>query len=152
MSVKSAAALYLDTLPFNGHSTAAEALWDALPVLTLPGTRMAGRVAASLLMAVGLGRMLIARTSGEYENLAVRLVAGKRSERGEKGVKGMALVKMRNRMARDRGSSELWDTQRWCPHSDSHPDGLKLFFWCRAWAVDCFSAPCLGTGIDSSWS
>ena len=46
--------LLLDTLPYNAHSTAADALWAGLPVLTCKGSTFAGRVAASLLSAIGL--------------------------------------------------------------------------------------------------
>ena len=46
--------LFLDTLPFNAHTTASDALWAGLPVLTCQGQTFAGRVAASLLNAVGL--------------------------------------------------------------------------------------------------
>ena len=48
--------LFLDTLPYNAHTTASDALWAGLPVLTCIGETFAGRVAASLLNAVGLAR------------------------------------------------------------------------------------------------
>ena len=50
--------LFLDTLPYNAHATAADALWVGLPVLTCMGERFAGRVAASLLHAVGLPELV----------------------------------------------------------------------------------------------
>ena len=46
--------LFLDTLPYNAHTTASDALWAGLPVLTRIGETFAGRVAASLLNAIGL--------------------------------------------------------------------------------------------------
>ena len=46
--------LFLDNLPCNAHTTASDALWAGLPLLTCRGTTFAGRVAASLLQAVGL--------------------------------------------------------------------------------------------------
>ena len=46
--------LFLDTLPYNAHTTASDALWAGLPVLTCPGRSFAARVAASLLEAVSL--------------------------------------------------------------------------------------------------
>jgi protein O-GlcNAc transferase len=64
--------LYLDTLPYNSHTTASDALWSGLPVLTQIGETFAGRVAASLLNAVGLPE-LIATTRDEYEKLALAL-------------------------------------------------------------------------------
>ena len=46
--------VFVDTWPYNAHTTAADALWAGLPVLTLPGESFASRVAASVLAAVGL--------------------------------------------------------------------------------------------------
>ena len=67
--------LFLDTQPWNAHTTASDALWAGLPVLTCMGTTFAGRVAASLLEAVGLPD-LVTRTLGEYEALALELARG----------------------------------------------------------------------------
>lgn len=64
--------LFLDTLPFNAHTTASDALWAGLPVLTQIGETYAGRVAASLLKAVGLPE-LITHSSKEYEDLAIEI-------------------------------------------------------------------------------
>jgi predicted O-linked N-acetylglucosamine transferase (SPINDLY family) len=66
------AGLFLDTLPYNAHTTAADALWAGLPVLTQIGETFAGRVAASLLTAIGLPE-LITQSRAEYEALAVEL-------------------------------------------------------------------------------
>jgi protein O-GlcNAc transferase len=64
--------LFLDTLPYNAHTTASDALWSGLPVLTCVGETFAGRVAASLLRAVGLDE-LVTSTLADYEALASRL-------------------------------------------------------------------------------
>ena len=64
--------LFLDTLPYNAHATAADALYAGLPVLTCKGSAFAGRVAASLLMAAGLPE-LIAADLAEYESRALEL-------------------------------------------------------------------------------
>jgi len=64
--------LFLDTLPYNAHTTASDALWAGLPVLTQIGQSFAARVAASLLNAVGLSE-LITHSQEEYEALAVEL-------------------------------------------------------------------------------
>ncbi len=64
--------LFLDTLPYNACTTTALALWAGLPVLTCAGETFAGRIAASLLRAAGLG-VLVAGTAAEYEALALRL-------------------------------------------------------------------------------
>lgn len=64
--------LFLDTSPYNAHTTASDALWAGVPVLTYPGQTFASRVAASLLTAAGLPE-LIAKNLGDYEKLALRL-------------------------------------------------------------------------------
>jgi predicted O-linked N-acetylglucosamine transferase (SPINDLY family) len=64
--------LFLDTLPYNAHATSCDALWGGLPVLTCQGTAFAGRVAASLLHAVGLPE-LITETPQAYEAMALTL-------------------------------------------------------------------------------
>ncbi|MDE5443833.1 tetratricopeptide repeat protein [Bradyrhizobium sp. CSA207] len=64
--------LFLDTLPYNAHTTASDALWAGLPILTCLGTAFAGRVAASLLNAVGLPE-LVTHSLDEYEGLALRI-------------------------------------------------------------------------------
>jgi len=64
--------LFLDTFPCNAHTTASDALWTGLPVLTLMGRSFASRVAASLLKAVGLPE-LITSTQDAYEALAIEL-------------------------------------------------------------------------------
>jgi predicted O-linked N-acetylglucosamine transferase (SPINDLY family) len=67
-----AADLFLDTLPYNAHKTASDALWVGTPVLTRAGETFAGRVAASLLHAIGLPE-LITSSEAQYEDLAVEL-------------------------------------------------------------------------------
>jgi predicted O-linked N-acetylglucosamine transferase (SPINDLY family) len=64
--------LFLDTLPYNAHTTASDALWAGLPVLTCQGDTFAGRVAASLLKAIGLPE-LITTTLEAYEQMAIDL-------------------------------------------------------------------------------
>jgi hypothetical protein len=64
--------LFLDTLPFNSGTTASDALWAGLPVLTQIGQSFAGRMAASLLNAIELPE-LITHTQAEYEALAIEL-------------------------------------------------------------------------------
>ena len=64
--------LFLDTLPYNAHTTACDALWAGVPVVTCLGTTFVGRVAASLLKAVGLDE-LITRSLEDYEALALKL-------------------------------------------------------------------------------
>ena len=64
--------LFLDGLPYNAHTTASDALWAGVPLLTCRGTTFAGRVAASLLTAAGLPE-LITETQADYETQAVAL-------------------------------------------------------------------------------
>ena len=64
--------LFLDTLPYNAHTTCSDSLWAGLPVLTLIGHTFPGRVSASLLSALGL-QELITKTSEEYEATAIEL-------------------------------------------------------------------------------
>jgi protein O-GlcNAc transferase len=64
--------VFLDTLPYNAHTTASDALWAGLPVLTCAGDTFAGRVAGSLLQAVGLPE-LITFSPAAYEAMALRL-------------------------------------------------------------------------------
>jgi predicted O-linked N-acetylglucosamine transferase (SPINDLY family) len=68
----SAADLFLDTLSYNAHTTASDALWAGLPVLTQQGQSFAGRVAASLLHAVGLPELIV-HTAQQYEDMAIAL-------------------------------------------------------------------------------
>jgi predicted O-linked N-acetylglucosamine transferase (SPINDLY family) len=64
--------LFLDTLPYNAHTTASSALWSGLPVLTCMGETFPGRMAAGLLDAIGLPE-LITSNADDYEALAIKL-------------------------------------------------------------------------------
>jgi predicted O-linked N-acetylglucosamine transferase (SPINDLY family) len=66
--------LFLDTLPYNAHTTASDALWSGVPVLTCMGKSFAGKVAASLLNAIDLPE-LITYNAQEYEKKATQLAA-----------------------------------------------------------------------------
>ncbi|HTC84960.1 MAG TPA: hypothetical protein VK683_11425, partial [Rhizomicrobium sp.] len=72
----SLADLFLDSLPYNAHTTGSDALWAGVPVLTRRGTAFPGRVAASLLHAAGLPE-LVTESVEDYEKLAVRLATDK---------------------------------------------------------------------------
>lgn len=72
LSRQRAADLFIDTSPYNAHTTASDALWAGLPVLTCMGESFASRVAASLLNAIRMPE-LIATTQDQYEALAVEL-------------------------------------------------------------------------------
>lgn len=64
--------LFIDTFPCNAHTTASDALWSGLPVLTLMGKSFASRVGASLLYAVGLPE-LVTSSRSDFESLAIEL-------------------------------------------------------------------------------
>ena len=93
-----AADLFLDTWPYNAHTTASDALWVGLPVLTKPTEAFAGRVAASVLTALDLPE-LIAPTAEAYEALAVELAHDPKR-----------LARIREKLARNRLTSPLFDT------------------------------------------
>jgi predicted O-linked N-acetylglucosamine transferase (SPINDLY family) len=71
--------LFLDTWPYNAHTTASDALWAGCPVLTILGATFAGRVAASLLHAVGLPG-LVMPSIADYVARAIA-IAGDEAER-----------------------------------------------------------------------
>jgi len=68
----SLADVFLDTSPYNAHTTAAESLSLGVPIVTLEGSAFAGRVAASLAKACGAPELAV-HTLSEYEHLAVSL-------------------------------------------------------------------------------
>jgi predicted O-linked N-acetylglucosamine transferase (SPINDLY family) len=94
----SIADLFLDTLPYNAHATASDALWAGVPGLTTPGAGFPSRVAASLLQAIGLPEM-IASSLGDYEDLALRLARDP-----------ARLSAIRAKLARNRETYPLFDT------------------------------------------
>ena len=96
--------LFLDTLPFNAGTTASDALWAGLPVLTQTGRSFAGRMAASLLHAVGLPE-LVTQTADEYEALALRLATH-----------AQELAALRQRLNQQGRASALFDTARLTRH------------------------------------
>jgi len=99
--------LFLDTLPYNAHTTASDALWAGLPVLTRIGQSFAARVAASLLTAVGMPELIV-HTPEDYEAMAVSL--GREPDR---------LAQLRRRLLAARETAPLWDTPRWARHLEA---------------------------------
>jgi predicted O-linked N-acetylglucosamine transferase (SPINDLY family) len=92
--------LFLDSFCYNAGTTASDALWAGLPVLTRPGATFASRMAASLLHAAGLPE-LVARDDADYERIALELAT--RPQR---------LAELRSRLQRNRLSCPLFDTAR----------------------------------------
>jgi len=99
--------LFIDTLPYNAHITASNALWVGLPVLTCTGRSFAARVAGSLLHAIGLPELVTGSLS-EYEALALRLATCPAELRA-----------LRDRLACNRSTHPLFDTPRWTRHLES---------------------------------
>jgi protein O-GlcNAc transferase len=99
--------LFLDTLPYNAHTTASDALWAGLPVLTCLGPTFAGRVAASLLKAVGLPE-LITTSLEDYEALALKLAKDP-----------PLLASLKDRLARNRDTYPLFNTERFTRHIEA---------------------------------
>ena len=92
--------LFLDTLPYNAHTTASDALWAGLPVLTLVGNSFAGRVAGSLLQAIGLPE-LMTDSEEHYLALAVELASNP-----------IRLGQIRQKLADYRLTTPLFDIDR----------------------------------------
>jgi predicted O-linked N-acetylglucosamine transferase (SPINDLY family) len=94
-------------LPCNAHTTASDALWAGLPVLTCLGSTFAGRVAASLLRSVDLGDLVVSSLA-EYETLALKLAHD-----------ASLLASMKERLARTRASCPLFDSKRFTRHLEA---------------------------------
>ena len=62
--------LFLDTFNYNAHTTASDALWSGIPIITKQGNQFAARVASSLLTALDLNE-LITQTEDDYESLII---------------------------------------------------------------------------------
>src|SRR6185503_4795162 len=92
--------LFLDTLPYNAHTTASDALWVGLPVITLPGHSFPARVAASILKAANLPELVVQDLTG-YETLALRLARDPET-----------LAAIRNKLKTGRDRVPLFDTLR----------------------------------------
>ena len=99
--------LFLDSFPVTAHTTASDALWVGLPVLTCPGVSFVSRVAASLLQAVGMPDMIVP-TMADYEETAVALAGDP-----------AALAAIRARLAANRLTSTLFDSERYTRHYEA---------------------------------
>jgi predicted O-linked N-acetylglucosamine transferase (SPINDLY family) len=112
--------LFLDTVPYNGHSTVCDALWAGLPVLTCRGRSFAGRVGASLLRAANLAELIADNLDG-YARLALAMAR-----------EPARLDGMRQRLSAQRSAGTLFNTAEYCRHfeaaltamMDRHPRGL----------------------------
>jgi predicted O-linked N-acetylglucosamine transferase (SPINDLY family) len=99
--------LFLDSLPYNAHTTASDALWTGLPVVTCRGSAFPGRVAASLLSALAMPEM-ITESWPDYERLAVSLAKDR-----------TRLAALRAKLAQNRTTQPLFDTARFTRHIEA---------------------------------
>jgi len=90
--------LFLDTLPYNAHTTASEALWMGLPVLTRCGETFASRVASSLLQGMQISE-LITTTASDFEQVAINLATHPKR-----------LTSIKRRIANERLTTPVFDT------------------------------------------
>jgi predicted O-linked N-acetylglucosamine transferase (SPINDLY family) len=119
--------LFLDTFPCNAHTTASDALWAGVPLLTYSGETFASRVAGSLLGAVGLEELICDSLDG-YRDLAIDL-----------GNDQLALAAIRDRLTRARDSAPLFDSGRFCRHLEA----AYLAMWERFEADEPPAAICV---------
>ncbi|MEZ5584093.1 MAG: hypothetical protein R3F37_16345 [Candidatus Competibacteraceae bacterium] len=96
--------LFLDTFICNAHTTASDALWAGLPVLTLCGTAFPARVCASLLFAIGLSELVTGQAE-DFINKAVHWAS-----------RGDRLAELRSRLDNNRRNFPLFDTERHTRH------------------------------------
>jgi protein O-GlcNAc transferase len=99
--------LFLDTVPYNAHTTASDALWAGLPVVTCLGSTFAGRVGGSLLQAIGLSE-LVTFSLADYEALTLRLARDP-----------SLLASIKAKLGGNRNTSPLFDTQRCTKHIET---------------------------------
>jgi protein O-GlcNAc transferase len=102
-----AADLFLDTLPYNAHATASDALWAGLPVVTCAGGAFAGRVGASMLAAAGLPE-LVTHSLEDYEALALALATDP-----------VRLSSIRRKLAASKPTCPLFDSDRFRRHIEA---------------------------------
>ena len=99
--------LFVDTFPCGAHTTASDALWAGVPVLTCIGESFAARVAASLLNAIGLPE-LIATTQEQYEATAIELATNP-----------TRLAELKDRLHRNRLTMPLFDSEQFTRHLEN---------------------------------
>jgi protein O-GlcNAc transferase len=118
--------LFLDTLPCNAHTAASDALWAGLPVLTCAGNTFAGRVAASLLAAVGLPELITASLT-DYERTALALARDLQR-----------LAELRATLQKNRETSPLFDLPAMTRNIEA--SYLRMWErWCAGQAPVAFS-------------
>ena len=120
--------LFLDTLPYSAHTTASDALWAGLPLLTCYGETFAGRVAASLLNAVGLPE-LVASDLEDYQALALKLARD-----------ASLLASIKGKLTRNRDTYPLFNSNRFTRHLEAAYTTMWEL-WQRGESPQSFSVP-----------
>lgn len=105
--------LFLDTAPYNGHTTCSDALWMGLPVVTCVGTTFPSRVAGSLLTALGVPE-LITENPEDYFTLALKLVTDQTK-----------YEQIRNKIISNRDTAPLFDSERFTRNLELAYMGMK---------------------------
>jgi protein O-GlcNAc transferase len=113
--------LFLDTLPYNAHTLTSDSLWGGCPVITCTGHAFPGRVAGSLLTAVGLPE-LVTHSLSDYEGLALQLARDP-----------ARLRTIREKLKANRLTTPLFDSRRFTGH-------LELAFE-HMWAMHLVGKP-----------
>jgi predicted O-linked N-acetylglucosamine transferase (SPINDLY family) len=125
--------LFLDTLPYNAHTTASDALWAGLPVLTCKGEAFAGRVAGSLLRAVGIPELFTPNLE-DYQALALQLAR-----------EPALLARIKAKLAAHRDTYPLFDSIRFTRHIEA-AYATMWETWQRGEAPKSFSVEPIETG------
>jgi predicted O-linked N-acetylglucosamine transferase (SPINDLY family) len=110
--------LFLDTLPYNAHTTGSDALWAGVPLVTCPGRSFQARVAGSLLQAIDLPE-LIASSLADYEAIAVKLANDRDAH-----------AAIRAKLMANRLTTPLFDTERFARALETAYEAM----W-RRWCV-----------------
>jgi protein O-GlcNAc transferase len=109
--------IFLDTFNYNAHTTASEALWGGLPVVTKMGKGFPARVASSLLLAIGLSE-LVTQTDTEYEELITELA-----------LKPDKLKEIKNKLKKNRLLEPLFDTKSYTSHlENAYTQAYDIYF------------------------
>ena len=108
--------LFIDTLPYNAHTTASDALWGGLPVLTCTGQSFAARVAASLLNTIDLPE-LITSSQEAYEARAIELAKNP-----------VKLREIKDKLERNRLTSPLFDGKLFAKHIEAAYEAMYAHY------------------------
>jgi protein O-GlcNAc transferase len=127
---QSLADLYLDTAPYNAHSTACDALWCAVPLVTCTGLGFASRVAASALRAAGLPD-LVASDLAEYRQVALDLASNPQR-----------LQQLRATLRRERAALPLFNSAAYVSHLEAAYHGMQQRALCGGRPA-AFSVPAM---------